>query len=366
MPRVRSNVNTVDLNDDMANAREGVIYLWANMNKVSPLTTIASFMNINKLGLAGVGSGGYLSYHYIKDGGMGKSEAGKLMEWCTGAVNSIMQKLSFGSDGDGVGGMIAKILFTNMSPFIFDIAGGVWGLYTFGKTLVNKIELWWKGWKVKLVKGHSQTIVKAVGQLINNEMLEGLFAVVKAAISASLKFISMGTSVVANAIAGVIESIIRLIYMFKQRKYINNFIEDCKQYWRLPEPARISALSGTADHFNDMFLEATENAPVIGGITYATNICGDKMRFLQLITADGSVLSQKKFNNGVSYLDAIKKHGRVYSNGWAKNLSSDDLVIKGLLRIVRKGENALISKKPWYKFWGNKETTMKYSYNGGN
>ncbi len=362
MPRVRSVNNTVDLNDEMANAREGVIYLWANMNKVSSLTTIASFLNINKLGLAGLGSGSYLSYHYIKDGGIGQSEAGKLLEWSTSAVKTIMNKLSFGTDGDGIGAMIARVLFTNLTPFVFDIVGGVYGLYTLSKTLFNKIELWWKGWKVKLVKGHPQTIAKAVGQLINNEMLEGLFAVIKAAISASLKFISMGASTVANAIAGVIESVIRLIYMFKQRKYINNFIDECKKYWVLPRPARISSLSGKADHFNAMFLEATENAPVIGGISYATNICGDKMRFLQMIGDEGNTITQKKFNSGVSYLDAIKKHGRVYSNGWAKNLSSEDNMIKGLLRIVRKGENALISKKPWYKLWGNKETTMKYSY----
>lgn len=361
MSRARRNAISIDMNDEMANAREGIVYLWANITPVTRLATVAAFAKINKLGLAGLGLNSYSSYYYVRDGNLEQSEAFALKDWCSKTVKSLFEKLGFGSDTDGTHGFISNALFSNLVPFVGDIVAGVKGLYDFGKALVKKVELWWKGRHVNLRSGHPQTIAKAIGSLINNQMLEGLFATVKAAVSASLKFISMGVSSVANAVAAVIESIIRLIYMFKQRNHINGFIEECKNYWSLPRSARIASLSGTADHFNELFLEATKNAPIIGGISYATNICGDKFRFLQVLADDGSSISQNQYDAGCRYLDSLKEAGREYSNGWAENLSSNDQVITGLLRIVRKGDQALVSKRPWYKFWGKKQTN-KYNY----
>jgi hypothetical protein len=100
-----------------------------------------------------------------------------------------------------------------------------------------------------------------------------------------------------------------------------------------------------------MFIDATENAPVIGAITLSTQIAGDKMRFLNMYTGK-QVISENQFKAGVSYLDALKSTGREYAKKWGSRLISQDAMVKGLLRIVEHGADAITPpKKAWYKFW---------------
>jgi hypothetical protein len=274
-----------------------------------------------------------------------------LEKWCNDIVIWIFK--IFGIDkaiNDSVA-WIAKYLLKSISPFIGDIAGGVLGLYKFGKALVQKVNVWWKGRNVKLNEGHPQAIAKAIGKLINNAMLEGLYSLIKSTAMASLKLITVGLSSVMSLIVGLFESIIKLIYNIKEAAFICDFIDDCREYWKLPKGPRIYALSNNAQEFNDMFKEATENAPIIGAITLNTHIAGDKMRFLNMYT-DNQVLSKSQFKAGVSSLEALKSTARDYAKKWGGRLKSQDNVVKGLLRIVEHGANALKpAKKSWYKFW---------------
>ena len=146
-------------------------------------------------------------------------------------------------------------------------------------------------------------------------MLEGLYAVVKSAVSASLKFITMGVSTIVNAVVGVIEAVIRLVYSFKERKFLNQFIAKCREYWKLPRSARILALSGEARGFNQEFLEATENSPIIAAITLNSRIAGDKYRLLQVYSGNGSIITQSQFDAGCTYLNRLGTIGRAYFVG---------------------------------------------------
>jgi hypothetical protein len=171
------------------------------------------------------------------------------------------------------------------------------------------------------------------------------------AATASLKLITVGLSSVVSLIIGIFEGIIKLIYIIKEAGYFNDFIDNCKEYWKLPKELRIYALSNNANDFNEMLIEATENASIIGAITLNTHIAGDKMRFLNMYTGN-QVISKTQFKAGASYLDSLKSTAREYAKKWGSRLNSQDDMVKGLLRIVEHGANAMKPrKKSWYDFW---------------
>jgi hypothetical protein len=355
----RRKAISVDMNDEMANAREGVVYFWSQSSTISTLSLLSGFANSNRFAAGGRVLNTYGCVNYDDRSGFQKGaetassfvQTMDLKNWCDKTVSWIFRIFGIKNLIDDSVAWISKYLLKSLSPFIGDIVGGVKGLYKFGKALVQKIGIWWKGRNVKLNEGHPQAIAKSIGKLINNAMLDGLYSLIKTAALASLKLITVGLSSVISLIIGLFEAIIKLIYTINEAEYINDFIDGCKEYWILPKGARIHALSNNAQHFNQMFIDVTENAPVIGAITLSTQIAGDKMRFLNMYTGK-QVISEDQFKAGVSYLDALKSTGREYAKKWGSRLISQDAMVKGLLRIVEHGADAITPpKKAWYKFW---------------
>ena len=355
----RRHAINIDMNDDMGNAREGIVYFWSQIEPVSGLSICAGFAKDNPIKAGTIAYNTYGSINYDNRTGLEKgadkansfSQTMELKNWCDRTVAWLFEIIGVKKVIDDSVAWISKYLLKTFSPFVGDIVGGVKGLYKFSQALVHKVELWWKGRNVKLNAGHPQAIAKAIGALLNNSMLDGLYKLIKSVVSASLKFITVGVSTIASLIANTFEAIIRLIYTFKEARYINDFISKCKEYWKLPKVARMYALTIDAQAFNNAFKDATENAPIIGAITFNTHIAGDKMRFLNMYT-EKQVVSKSQFKAGASYLDSLKSTSRSYVKKWGSRLNTQDNFVKGLLRIIEHGANAVNPpKKAWYKFW---------------
>lgn len=349
--RARSHAISVDTSDDMANAREGVVYFWA---KIEPVATRHLILPVAKDNALTAASAGYSTYSAVKHFNQSIAQSGTesdnlLKKWAYDLVHKLFDAMHVNfNPGDWIG-WVGDHLVRQIAPFIGDIVGGVMGLYEFGKALYQKVRLWWSGRKVELRAGHPQAIAMGIDKLVNNALLDGLYKVAKSAVSTGLKFVTMGVSSVVDAVVGIVEMVVRLIYTITEAVNMDRFIEQCKAYWNLPGRTRLAALAGDAKHFNGMFLVATGKAPVIAGITYNTHIAGDKMRFLKMYADDGSVINQSQFDAGCAYLERLRKTGRGYVADWGERLRSDDPVVKGLLKIVKHGKEALVQKKPWYK-----------------
>ena len=70
MPHQRRNVLGVDLNDEMANAREAIVYFGGNLNNVSIFDTVSAYASINKYGVLGTAFNIHNGVYYAKDGNL--------------------------------------------------------------------------------------------------------------------------------------------------------------------------------------------------------------------------------------------------------------------------------------------------------
>lgn len=65
-----------------------------------------------------------------------------------------------------------------------------------------------------------------------------------------------------------------------------------------------------------------------------TGITGNKMLFLRMFQTDNQIVSQSQFDAGVSYLDGLKDWGSGYLADCGFQFSSEDNMIKGLLKMA--------------------------------
>ena len=79
---------------------------------------------------------------------------------------------------------------------------------------------------------------------------------------------------------------------------------DARERWSTKD--QTDALHKRGGEFADWFKKVVDRSPVVAALVMNCGIAGDAMRFLQVCTSDGVVLTQGQFNKGVTYLNALK------------------------------------------------------------
>jgi hypothetical protein len=238
-----------------------------------------------------------------------------------------------------------SILAKTVAPFVggsLDIIGGVAKIFKGVHTLIIDK---WKGRHSTLLPGHPTTIYTSLRLHMSRSIFEGFYDVIKGslnmavdAVSAALSAPSFGgaTAVmgIAKSIAGLVLSMLELIAKFMYRLiegiFIKKFIGKAKEHWN----NRDDQISIHRDHeqFNKWYRKSAIVIPAIAALTINGGICGDSMRFLQVVKDDGGIVTQSQFTAGCNHLDSLKEYGKnlISDCGW--HFHSQDKMVQGALK----------------------------------
>jgi hypothetical protein len=357
MPRRRNAISLHRGNEivrswshETANAREGVVFFWSKINHLGPYEVITGKLLKSKVSI------GKMAYDdrdnkppaqsYLQ---RGEAQSAQFKEWANHLTRELFKAIGADPPGGQWIGWIAENIVRNIGPLLGSVRGLYKGLKKFGTALVQRVTAWWQGRKVELQSGHPQAMADGITKLINNAMLEGLYEIVKSAAKGTLDVLTVGVTATVGAVISVMEIIVRQVYACYHAVSINDFIDDCKEYMKLPKAARTVELSGEAAAFNDTFRYYTEAVPAIAAITLASCLGGDKMRLLKMYGDDGAPINESSYKAGTKFLDTLNSAGREYSSFWARLLKTSDNVAGLGLQLARDGVANKIVQRPWYK-----------------
>jgi hypothetical protein len=237
-----------------------------------------------------------------------------------------------------------SILADKVAPFIsggLDIIGGVAKIFQgISALIIDK----WRGRSVAMLPGHPTAVYDALRRHMSRSMFKGFYEVIKGAagtavdaISAGLTAASYGTAVVvtgiAKSIAGLVLSVLELLakFMFRlvEGLIIKAFTKKAQEHWKNRDDQIAIHLSH--DRFNKWYRTNALLVPAIAALTINGGICGDTMRFLQVVNDDGGIVTQSQFNAGCKHIDSLKDYGKelIDESGW--RFQSQDPMVKGAL-----------------------------------
>ncbi|MEM7730733.1 MAG: hypothetical protein AAF311_15945, partial [Pseudomonadota bacterium] len=288
------------------------------------------------------------------DSGIGMTGAtlwDKIKSWAADFVKKMWAKIkdTFGSIANvssflkSVGLFVAQQVFTKAAPFIGGASTAVTGLWKFTVGVSEKFSNWVSGRTVKLNFGHPKTLVNGIEQGLTRAMLEGLYEMAKGAAQIALNAVSFGGTAIVDAVVAVVEAAIKILWRVAEYFVLKKFVEDAKTFWNARGTP--GALHKDSKKFDDWLRPATEKLPVIAAVTLGSGIAGDKMRFLQMYTGTGGMITQSQFDTGVKYLDKMKRAGARVMERSDLGFSSDDKVIAGLLKLAKTHDEVHAQKK---------------------
>lgn len=340
----------------MQNARLGVVYLWQGTQVKSStveevISTVARAVG-TRLGILEAES----------------SEAGlwsKIKSWAEEFVVKVWAKIKevFGDIGV-IGGHIKKIalflakqVFKKAAPIIGSVAGLVQGLWKTTVAFCEKLSNWIAKHGVNLVKGHPETLVKGIERGLNRALLEGLYETAKSSLLLGLNIASSGAASIIDKVAGIIEMATKMIWQFAERCIIRGFCAEAKNYWT--GRSESNAIHLDSMKFDNWLKSTTNKVPVVAAVTLGSGIAGDKMRFLQMYTGEGLVVTQSQFDNGVRYLDQMKRTGSRVLERTGLEFQSDDPTIAGLLKLARSHDEVKAKTCFWRRQFRTSDKIMR-------
>ncbi len=339
----------------MQNARLGVVYLWQGTEvKASTIEAV--------IGTIARKTGTYLGVIDAPP-----TEAAetpdlwtRIKGWAEDFVAKVWAKVKevFGDIAE-LGGHIKKVavylakeVFKEAAPIIGSAVGLVEGLWKATVAFCEKLGNWIKGYGVRLVHGHPQTLVRGIDRALNRALLEGLYETAKSSLLLGLNIAGAGAAVAASIIekvADVIEKVTKMIWRFAERCIIRAFSADAKEFWNARGES--CAIHLDSMRFDNWLKGATNKVPVIAAVTLGTGIAGDKMRFLQMYTGHGDVISQSEFDAGVAYLDQMKRTGSRVMERSDLEFESKDAMISGLLKLAKSHDEVKAKTSFWRRLF---------------
>lgn len=338
--------------EGMQNARLGVIYLWQGTKFQSPLANVALGGVVGVLDeLLGFKDKTLFVPDQATDAaakainsvfGLDKEKSvwAKILEWATRLGEALLDKIKevFGDIGDFVGEIKKIALFVTtkvydqVASLISNAANLVQGLWKTTVAFCEKIGNLFAKIGVKLVDGHPSTVVKSIEAGITRALLAGLYETAKSAAVIGLNVASAGATKLVEVIAAALEATAKILWRVAEALIIRNFCQEAKMYW--VARGEHNAIHLDSSRFDAWLKSATGKVPVIAAVTLGSNIAGDKMRFLQMYTGTGAVISQDQFNAGVAYLDRVKREGARLLEHSGLEFHSDDPIIEGLHKLA--------------------------------
>jgi hypothetical protein len=217
------------------------------------------------------------------------------------------------------------------------------GLYTAITRTIEYFDLKHKGAGVALESGHPDLVASALSRGVARSALIGLAEAAAAGAKAALAAFTSGVGLIINKIAGVIEMILRFAVRFCEARTLARLFATARDYWMQKDGS--SAIHTQASQFAGWFKGAIERSPIVGSLVMNCGIAGDAMRFLQVCTADGVLVTQGQFDKGVTYLNALKASASSFILEYQKQvrISSADPMVSSLLK--HAGQIGLVQKE---------------------
>jgi hypothetical protein len=214
----------------------------------------------------------------------------------------------------------------------FGLTGVATGLYTAITKTIEFFDLKHKGTDVALESGHPDLVAASIKRAVGKSALVGLAEAALAGAKAALAAFTAGAGLIINKVAGVIEKILRFAVRFCDALTLTKIFADARERWSTKHQS--NALHKRASEFAAWFKNVVDRSPVVAALVMNCGIAGDAMRFLQVTTSEGVVLTQGQFDKGVTYLNALKSSAGDLIMECQKEMriSSEDPIVAALLK----------------------------------
>jgi hypothetical protein len=225
----------------------------------------------------------------------------------------------------------------------FGLTGVASGLFTAITKTIEYFNLRHAGSGVVLESGHPDIVAASIQRSVAKSALAGLAEAALAGAKAALAAFTAGAGLIVNKVAGVIEALLRFAVRFCDALTLRKIFADSRERWT--SRGQTDALQKRASEFAEWFKKVCDRSPVVAALVMNCGIAGDAMRFLQVCTSDGVLLTQGQFDKGVTYLNALKSSaGDLIMQCQAEmRISSPDPICSALLK--HAGEIGLIQKE---------------------
>lgn len=227
--------------------------------------------------------------------------------------------------------VLVKTLAQQAAPFVsagLDLAKG---LANTTDAVIQKFREWRDSFGVQLLPGHPTVIVDSIRKAMRMSIFMGLYETVRGAISMAAAIASAGGSALVDAITAAATALIKLIWRLYEMSGMRKFFAQAKQLWNENHPKMVM----TPRKFLEWYRGPAMSFPPLAIMTLISGICGDKMRFLKVLTDDGAVMDANEFNRQAMYVDNLKRWGVDYLSKCAYEFNSGDPLIEKLLGNVR-------------------------------
>jgi hypothetical protein len=252
----------------------------------------------------------------------------------------------------------------------FDASGALdiaRGLSTAITRTIDYIDLQYKGRGVVLEAGHPDIVAQSIKSSIGKSALVGLAEAALVGAKAALAAFTSGVGVIINKVAGVIEALLRFAVRFCDALALRKVFADAHQKWSCCKQP--DAIQKSAGEFSDWFKRAVDHAAVVAALVMNCGIAGDAMRFLQVVTGDGAVITQGQFDKGITYLNGLKSSAADLIQDVQANMriSSTDKMTASLLK--HAGEIGYVQREASSSWrarifgWSNQESTKSKALN---
>jgi len=229
-------------------------------------------------------------------------------------------------------GAYKKVSDATKIPAVGELVDVASGLYQAITKTVEFFELRHAGSGVVMESGHPDMIAASITSAVKKSALEGLLDAAIAGVKAALAALTHGVGEIINQIAGVIECLLRFAVRFCEARTLRKVLAEARSLWSCHR--QDDALHTSADEFSDWFQGRIDSSPVVAALVMNCGVAGDAMRFLQVVTGDGSIVTQGQFDKGVTYLNALKSSAGGVLQELREDLGirTDDQMCEALLK----------------------------------
>ncbi|PCH95038.1 MAG: hypothetical protein COB83_09955 [Gammaproteobacteria bacterium] len=351
----------------MNNARLGVVYLWQGVNVKSPIadavmggvmTSVSGILGTKDINVAEFGLGVEVATMVAESRSQGQTGLfNQIKAWAEDLMSKIWGKIKeiFGDVAEmlgtlkGIALFVTQQVFAKAAPIIGGAVGLVQGLWKTTVGIIEKVGSWIASKGVKIAFGHPQTLVNGVEQGLTRSLLEGIYETIKSAVSLGLNVASFGGAAIVDCVVGIVEAAIKIIWRVAESKVVNKFILEASNMWNTKDTDR--AMHTDNQKFDDWLRPVTQKVPLVASVTLGSGIAGDKMRFLQMYTGVGQIITKSSFNKSVTYLDQLKRAGSRLMERSGVEFTSDNETIAGLLKLANSHDEVHAKKSRWKRFF---------------
>ncbi|ELR67251.1 hypothetical protein C942_02760 [Photobacterium marinum] len=237
---------------------------------------------------------------------------------------------------------------TNLIPGL-SYAQNAADLYEGVKTAVLKskdfVSQMYKGIGVELLNGHPSIISKA---LARHSLTGAAGGIAKAGVASakigieSAANVAAGVGTLVSVITGLIQRILTFIDKVVQSYQLNKILEDARNKYTWSKMGMSLNLT-TNEHkrFCEWFQGAVITTPIVAALVMGSGYVSHPYYFLKLIDSKDMVLTQKKFNKGVHYIQELQKQSgsyiREYSDAYDITFTNRDGVLESQFKSLREG-----------------------------